>query len=135
MREAFGKSAGYAMGWLLVVSMVFAYATVLTGLVGYASTLIPWLGKANNAKLTYAGIILALSVLNILGVRLGANAVNFFTVAKIVPLLAFVAFGIFAIHPQNLTPFAPHGFAPIAGLILAVNFAYQGFEVAPVPSG
>lgn len=135
IRIAFGHRLGFAMGWLLVISMVFNYATVLTGLVGYAGTVMPWLAEGWHAKAVYAGVILFLSALNYRGVRLGADAVNFFTVAKLVPLVVFVGFGLFAIQPDHFVPFAPHGFAPMLGLILVTNFTYQGFEVAPVPAG
>ncbi|PIR21569.1 MAG: hypothetical protein COV45_02155 [Deltaproteobacteria bacterium CG11_big_fil_rev_8_21_14_0_20_47_16] len=135
VRVAFGPKIGFAMGWLLVVSMTFNYATVLTGLVGYAGTLLPWLTDAWHAKLIYALVIGFLTLLNIRGVRMGADAVNLLTVAKIIPLLIFIGFGLMAIQPHHFVPFAPHGLAPMAALILATNFTYQGFEVAPVPSG
>lgn len=135
VRIAFGSRIGFAMGWLLVVSMTFNYATVLTGLVGYAGTLWPWLADEWHAKAVYAAVIGVLTVLNILGVRLGADAVNLLTIAKVIPLLIFVAFGVFAIEPHYFVPFAPHGFAPMAALLLATNFTYQGFEAAPVPAG
>ncbi|MDO8311636.1 MAG: APC family permease [Sideroxyarcus sp.] len=135
VRIAFGSRLGFAMGWLLVVSMMFNYATVLTGLVGYAGTLVPWLADEWHAKAVYALVIGFLTLLNIRGVRMGADAVNVLTVAKVIPLLIFIAFGLFAIEPAHFVPFAPHGFAPMAALILATNFTYQGFEVAPVPAG
>lgn len=135
VRIAFGSRLGFAMGWLLVVSMVMNYATVLTGLVGYAGTVAPWVADGWHAQLVYALVILLLTVLNYRGVRMGADTVNLLTMAKLVPLLVFVAIGIFAIHPGNFVPLAPYGFAPMAGLILATNFTYQGFEVAPVPAG
>ena len=135
VRVAFGSRLGFAIGWLIVVSMIMNYATVLTGLVGYASTVVPWVADGWHAKMVYALVILFLSALNYRGVRMGADAVNLLTVAKLVPLLIFVAIGIFAIQPANFVPMAPYGFAPMAGLILATNFTYQGFEVAPVPAG
>lgn len=135
VRIAFGSRLGFAMGWLLAISMVFSYATVLTGLVGYGGTIAPWLAEGWHANAVYAAVIIFLSWLNIRGVRLGADTVNLFTVAKLIPLVIFVGFGVFALHPDNFVPFAPHGFAPMMGLILATNFTYQGFEVAPVPAG
>ncbi len=134
-RLAFGSRCGFAMGWLLVVSVILNYATVLTGLVGYAGTVVPWVASGWHVGLVYGVVILILTILNYRGVRLGADTVNLLTVAKLLPLLAFVAVGIFAIHPGNFVPIAPYGFAPMAGLILATNFTYQGFEIAPVPAG
>lgn len=137
VRIAFGPRAGFAMGWLIVVSMLFNFATLMVGLVGYAGTLdaFKWLSVGWNAEIVKAVLLAGLAWLNIRGVRLGADAVNLMTIAKIVPLVLFIAFGIFAIQSDNFVPFAPHGFAPMSAFILMTAFTYQSFEVAPVPAG
>lgn len=137
VRIAFGPRAGFAMGWLIVVSMLFNFATLMVGLVGYAGTLdaFKWLAEGWNAMMVKAVLLAGFAWLNIRGVRLGADAVNLLTIAKIVPLLLFVGFGIFAIQSEHFVPFAPYGFAPMSGFILMTAFAYQSFEVAPVPAG
>lgn len=134
-RVAFGNKTGFVVGWLSAVCDLFNYATVAVGLMGYASMMVPWLADGMHAKLAMGVMIAFLTVLNIRGVRLGAGTLNFLTVAKLVPLLVFVGIGLFAMHPTNFVPFAPHGFSPVAGLLLAACFTYQGFEFAPVPSG
>ncbi len=134
-RVAFGNNAGFVVGWVSAVCDVVNYATVAVGLMGYAGTMVPWLAEGVHAKLALGVMIAFLTILNIRGVKLGAGTLNVLTVAKMVPLLIFVAIGVFAIHPAHFVPFAPHGFSPAAGLLLAACFTYQGFEFAPVPSG
>lgn len=132
---AFGPRLGFAVGWFAVVCAIFNYATVAVGLVGYAGTLIPWLTQGWHLQLITGSMILILAVLNIRGVRLGAGTTNLFTVGKIIPLLIFVGLGVFCLKGENFVPFAPHGYGPMSGLLLATLFTYQGFEAAPIPAG
>src|SRR5690606_4510134 len=78
--------------------------------------------------------------LNYFGVKPGAYATNTFTIAKLVPLGLFVAFGIAYVDwgEVRAVPVVPEGgsvVAPFGAALFAALFAVQGFEVAPVPAG
>lgn len=135
VRTAFGNKIGFATGWIDVVTAFFAYAAAARGISMYAATFIHGLDQGIYPHLIAGMLIIFLALINIRGIRMGANTINLFTVGKIFPLFFLVAIGIFFFKPHNFVPFAPHGFTPSLGLLLAVIFTYQGFEVIPVPAG
>lgn len=132
---AFGAKLGYIVGWIAVITAIFSYATVASGFPSYLATFLPGIDKP-PISYTITGILIAfLAAINIRGVKIGARTTDFLTVAKLIPLAIFAIVGIYLVKPAQIS-FAPtHGFGPMAGLILAVVFTYQGFEVAPVPAG
>ncbi|HVB87189.1 MAG TPA: APC family permease [Candidatus Dormibacteraeota bacterium] len=76
---------------------------------------------------------------NYRGVRAGANVSSALTVAKLAPLAALIALGVWRfghaaqmIHPAEIT--GP-GWTEWAEALLLVSFAYEGFEDAVVPAG
>ncbi|MBF0106246.1 MAG: amino acid permease [Deltaproteobacteria bacterium] len=134
-RIAFGDFVGFALGWIAVVTAIFSYAAVANGLPYYLGEFIPGTDKGALAHVVSGLVIFFLMILNVRGVRLGANIINFFTLSKLVPLLLFVAVGLFFIKPVHFTVPTGISAAPVYGLLLAVVFTYQGFEVTPVPAG
>ncbi len=134
-REAFGDTAGFSLGWIAVVTSILSYAAVANGLPQYASAFFPAASQGMMPNIIAGVVIAILTVLNILGVRMGANIVNFFTVSKLLPLLFIAGVGLFFIHPSAIVASKPTTFPALSALFLAVLFTYQGFEVVPVPAG
>ncbi len=130
-KEAFGSVVGFEVGWLFWLVRITAFATNCNLLVNY-------LGFANNQfarVLTIIIVVLALSAINLVGVKTSARTTNFFTVGKLIPLLVFVFVGLFFIEPQNLTFSADIDSATFAQTVLVLIYAFTGFEMAVVPSG
>lgn len=134
-QAAFGSSVGFGVGWIAWIASILSYAAVARGLPYYLGTWIPGAGEGSFSYAISVFIIFVLGAINYRGVKLGAWTTNIFTVGKLVPLFLLALVGLFFIHPSNFTPIAPHGWAPMGGLTLAVVFAFQGFEVAPIPAG
>jgi APA family basic amino acid/polyamine antiporter len=136
-REAFGKGTAFVIGWMAWVTMVLSWAAVANAVTGYAAEIVPIAGEPIPRRLIVAALIVVPGVLNYFGVKPGAYATNTFTIAKLVPLGAFVIFGLPHIDWSNVsaTPPADAGFAALGSAMFAALFAVQGFEVAPVPAG
>lgn len=137
-RLAFGPHVGFVTGWIAVVTAFFSYATVANGLPQFLGMFLPGFDVGAKAHLVSILVVLFLAIINHRGIRLGANVVNLFTISKLLPLLILIVPGVFFIDWSRLSPLVPttvDGFKPMFGLILAVVFTYQGFEVAPVPAG
>lgn len=134
-RDAFGPWTGFAVGWMAWVVLIVSYAAVANAISAYLGHFSPFFGTRLGTKAVALGVIAGLGVLNYVGVVPAARTTDAFTAAKLVPLLIFVAVGLFAVRWENLTPFAPHGFGSFGPAVFLVWFAYQGFENAPVPSG
>lgn len=132
---AFGDSIGFMLGWIAVVTAIFSYAAVANGLPYYLASFIPGMDKGTPAHVISGGIIFFLTALNVIGVRLGVNTVNFFTVAKMLPLILLAVVGLAFIGPENFSVPEQVTTSSTAGLLLAVLFTYQGFEVVSVPAG
>ncbi len=130
-KEAFGSVVGFEVGWLFWLVRITAFATNCNLLVNY-------LGFANNQFariLTIVLVVLALSAINLVGVKTSARTTNFFTVGKLIPLFAFALIGLFFINPQNLTFSTNVDSATFAQTVLVLIYAFTGFEMAVVPSG
>src|SRR5207237_4767222 len=76
-----------------------------------------------------------LVLINIRGVREGAEAVTVITVAKLLPLLLFISVGIFFIHTPNLAWNSWPSSKSLGDAVILLIFAFVGIEVALIPSG
>ncbi len=134
LRRAFHPIAGFVVGWLSF--FVIFVGTIATLAAGFAAELAPWLGLGSGATLPLAvGVTLAVTGLNILGVRLGALANNLSAAVKIAALLAFAAAGplLGAGDPTRLGPFfsGAGAAAPLAAFGVALSpvlFSYLGWN-------
>jgi amino acid transporter len=134
-QEAFGPTAGFAIGWLCWIVEVVSWAAISAGLSVYAVPFWPALGAPWAGKLVAALSIAALTAVNLLGARPGARLTTALTAAKLLPLLALALAGLPRLAAAPWRPFAPHGWSPLPGACFLAYFAFQGFEVVPVPAG
>jgi APA family basic amino acid/polyamine antiporter len=73
-------------------------------------------------------IVLGLTWLLVVGIRESARFNTAMVVLKLAVIAFFVGVGVFYVKPANWTPFAPNGFAGIAGAAAIIFFAYIGFD-------
>lgn len=133
--EAFGPVAGFAVGWLLGLSRMAAFAAIASIMLDYAAALAPQLETpwARNAAVTV--FIAVLAGFNLRGVTQGAGLGNLLTLAKLVPLLPLAAAGLWLAGWQSLPAARPEGPAALAQALLLALFACFGFEQAAVVAG
>jgi APA family basic amino acid/polyamine antiporter len=133
-RKAFGQTVAFEVGWLIWLARLTAFAANCNLMVSYLGFFWP----AANAPLQRASIIVVVVVLlatiNIVGVRQAAIASDLFTVGKLIPMLIFIAAGLFFLNPKAFT----YGAAPSAGAfsqsVLLLIYAFTGFEMAAIPA-
>jgi APA family basic amino acid/polyamine antiporter len=133
--RAFGTMPAFAVGWSAWITSVISWAAVASGLPSYLAPFLPGVAAGTPARLMAAGIVAAFAVLNVVGVKPGARLTDTLTLAKLVPLVAFVAIGLFFVEPSRFTVFPAAGFAELPAMALMTMFAYQGFEVVGIPAG
>jgi APA family basic amino acid/polyamine antiporter len=80
-------------------------------------------------------LVATLVSINYRGVRSGARVIEAVTVAKLVPLLAFIGIGVFFIEPANLAWEAVPDMSAVLGTAGIVIFAFSGIEGSLIPSG
>ena len=132
---AFGRYVGFLAGLLLFTTNVLSVAAVLNVLIGAILALVPALanpiGRIGLMLLVYGG----LALINVRGVRSGAAAVAATTIAKLIPLLIFIAAGLFFVKPGTLAFSSLPGTHALGDSVLLLLFAFFGIETALVPSG
>ncbi|HMB69849.1 MAG TPA: amino acid permease, partial [bacterium] len=130
---AFGRTAGFVVGWLGWLTRLVAWAALVNGLFTASVTLFP--AVEPHRIVVIVGAIAGLTGVNVIGVALGSRLTNVFTVAKMVPILVVIAVGVFRIRGDLFVPFAPNGFGELGPATLVILFAFVGFEVVSVPAG
>jgi APA family basic amino acid/polyamine antiporter len=127
LKHAFGPAAGFLFGWTQIVIIRPGDIALMAFVFGrYASTLYPF----GFSKGVYAaGVIVVLSLINILGVRQSKWTQNLLTIIKVIGLLVIIAAGIFSPHrglmeapPANTDNIA----VPLA--LILVLFTFGGWN-------
>jgi len=129
LTKAYGRPAGFLFGWaqLVIVRpgdiavMAFAFAT-------YGRRIFdPLSAHPQLSQRLFAAIaVIALTAINMFGIRQGKGTQNLLTTVKALGLLAIVAVAIAA--PANTTPAQPVEPLPTSLALIFVLFAYGGWN-------
>ncbi|HVB37666.1 MAG TPA: amino acid permease, partial [Vicinamibacterales bacterium] len=133
--EAFGPIASFEVGWLLWLAQLTAFAALCNLFVGYLGYFWPSAAEGSARGAVIVAIVLFLTVVNLVGVRRAALASNIFTVGKLVPLVLFVAVGLFFVRPEPFSLAVRPGAGTFSATVLLLVFAFAGFESAGIPAG
>ncbi len=133
--RAFGRGASFVVGWSAWTTSVISWAAVARAVSANAAPFWPFLAGNTPALAVSSAVVVGLAWLNVRGVKIGARVMVVLTIAKLVPLLIFLAVGAWHLDTRRFEPVAPHGLAALPAMTLMTLFAYQGFEVVGVPSG
>lgn len=134
-REAFGPIVGFEVGWLIWIARLTAFAANCNLLVGYMSFFWPAAGAGLWRALIITAIVALIVLVNIAGVRDAAIVSDFFTVGKLVPLVLFIAIGLFFIQPERYSLGPAPGYGQFSSSCLLLIYAFSGFEMAIIPAG
>lgn len=130
-REAFGSFAAFEVGIMTYAICVIAWATMAVGFTTALSVFWPGADKGVTKDILVTAFIIALGILNILGVNFTKIIMNIATVGKIIPLVIFIVIGVFFMKINNFTPMLPHGTyisGSFGAAALLIFFAFTGFE-------
>ena len=128
LEETYGKFWGYLCGW--VQTVVYGPA-VIAALGLYLGSLIVHLFNLEESfwlKIIGIGFVLLLMLVNITGTKYGGWVQNVSTVAKLVPIVLIIIFGLWKGEQSIFTPgvFEPEEFS-FGAAVLATLFAYDGW--------
>lgn len=139
--DALGPTAGATIGWLWWVQLVIVIAAEAVGAAGLLATVWP----ALSVPFTALGFMLVFTVINLLGVKNFGAFEFWFSLIKIVAILAFIAIGTALLAgwlPHAPSPgwanfsahggFAPNGLTGVGAALLVVIFAFGGTEIVAV---
>jgi APA family basic amino acid/polyamine antiporter len=137
-----GEVVAWMIGWDLILEYAVGSMTVSIGwsgyfqriLAGFGWALPPWMcaapgtmpGAAVNVPAVL--IVLAITVLLVIGIRESARFNASMVAIKLVAVVFFIVAGIKFVKPENWSPFAPYGWSGIMAAGAVVFFAYIGFD-------
>jgi APA family basic amino acid/polyamine antiporter len=134
-RAAFGRFAAFEVGWMLWFTRAASWAAVINVLATALAFYFPSLTAGWPRAILIAAIIVAITAINIRGIRQSSFVLNFLTVGKLVPLAVFIVVGAFFVEWPRLEPGAAPSFTQLSSTGLLLIFAFGGYEVIPVPAG
>jgi amino acid transporter len=134
-REAFQPAVAFEIGWLIWLVRITAFAANGNLLINYLSYFWPSATTPLWRTSIIALVVLVLAIINVLGIRQAAIISNAFTIGKLIPIILFIAAGLFFLNPQAYE-FGPR---PATGAfsqsVLLLVYAFTGFEMATIPAG
>jgi amino acid transporter len=134
-REAFGPQIGFEVGWLYWVVRVATFAANCNAMLAYIGFFAGDVVRDVVRVPIITVVVLGITIVNLRGVRETAIVTNIFTVGKILPLLIFIAIGVFFIDTARFDFTAAPDSTTFSAAVLMLLYAYMGFEAAVIPAG
>jgi basic amino acid/polyamine antiporter, APA family len=141
--RAFGRLAGWLIGWLLVLEYLFAAAIVAQSCAGYALSLFTIQDPSTLAMLSAVLSVAALAAvacIAIRGVEQSANVVAVIVVIKVGVIILVIICGAPFVDPERWTPLVPQntgvwgefGWSGVLRAAGIVFYTYLGFDTVSV---
>jgi APA family basic amino acid/polyamine antiporter len=158
-KNAFGNATGFVVGWCLLAEYLFSVSAVSVGWAGYFTGFLASLGLQlptaisagpfsfdeaaqrivinSECWINLPAVLLVLLVMGIIcvGAKKSITVITVMVGIKLVIIFIFLAFGIWFVKAENLTPFIPEetsfghfGWSGIIRGASVVFFAYIGFD-------
>jgi APA family basic amino acid/polyamine antiporter len=134
-REAFGPTVAFEVGWLIWLARLTAFAANCNLMVSYLAFFWPSANSPVPRALLITAVVISLTALNVFGVRQAANVSNLFTIGKLIPMLIFIAAGLFFLNPHAFVLGALPSTGAFSQSVLLLIYAFSGFEMAAIPAG
>ncbi|MCL6480844.1 MAG: APC family permease [Firmicutes bacterium] len=134
-RAAFGPLLGLQTAWLAWLVRLTSAAANANLFVIYLTEFWAGAGQPGPRVAVLTALLGFWMGVNLRGVRSAARVSNIFTVAKLLPLAVFVGVGLFFLRGETPVGLQLPAEANWPRALLALVFAYGGFEAALLPMG
>lgn len=129
IEKAFGKYAGFLTTNLFVFgAAVLAAAAIANAIADTLAYLWPVWNSQFFRIPFFIVLFSALTVINVRGIKQGIRLVVFTTLAKLIPILVLIVFGIMAVQPDNLKWDKMPDITAFGNISVILFFAFQGAE-------
>lgn len=132
---SFGKFPAFLMGWLLLLSRIFTYATLINLIPTYLSFFSPELNEPVTRIFIMLIITIIITWVNHIGVKNLAAVSNVLTLSKLIPLAVFILVGLFFLQPSLFMIKHIPTIPAFSNSVLLLVFAFGGFETVLITSG
>lgn len=134
-RAAFGRFIGFEVGWMQWFTRVTSLSSIVNGIALSIGFYRPEVVSGLPRALLIVTLTGLLTAINVRGIRQSAWLVNTLTIAKLLPLIAFVLIGLWFLDPAIHPPRPPLTTDAAAAAALLLVFTFGGFDVVGVPAG
>jgi amino acid transporter len=134
-QAAFGSTVAFEVGWLIWLARLTAFAANCNLLVNYLTYFWPNATSGFWRPVIIITIVVSLAIINILGVRQAAIVSNLFTIGKLIPMIIFIAVGLFFLNPHAFALGPTPSTGAFSQSVLLLIYAFTGFEMAVIPAG
>jgi amino acid transporter len=134
-RAAFGEFIGFEVGWMTWIARVTSEASIAAAFGQALTGVWPEAGTGIGRAAAIALPVVALTLINIAGVKHGARTAAILVVGKLLPLAWLIAVGLPAVQWDRLLPMEVPGAGGLGSAALLLLFAYAGFENTSAPAG
>ena len=134
-RTAFGRFAGFEVGWMAWFTRATSQAAVSAGLTLALGFYWPALASGWGRAAVVTIVTLVLGYVTLRGIRQSARVVNVLTIGKLLPLALFLVAGLAVSDVTRMASLPPVTFREAAAAALLLIFVYGGFDVIAVPAG
>ncbi|MDE8258158.1 APC family permease [Erysipelothrix rhusiopathiae] len=127
-KEAFGDFIGFEVGFIKWAICIIAWATMAVAFATALGQIVPAAQDPMIQNIVVVCILVGLGIVNIIGVNVSKILNNVVTVSKLVPMIIFIALGIFYIKPSNYSPVFIETTGNFGKTALLLFYAFTGFE-------
>ncbi len=135
VERAFGRFAGFVIGWMVWVTGTIATAAVATIFADGLVRMVPALGGFPGRALAIVAVFAIVTTINVLGVRFGSRLNIASTIVKLLPLGLLIVLGLANLQPSNLAWEGVPAANDLKRASIVLLFVFAGIESAMVPSG
>jgi amino acid transporter len=137
VEAAFGPTAGFVTGMLLLISDLLASGGIAAAVADMAGTMVPALAAGAPRLAFITAVFLTVGAANLVGVRTTARLITGATAIKLLPLLLFVGLGLasLSLPPPAAAPLPPVTLPGFGRALIITLFAFEGMETAVMASG
>ena len=134
-RAAFGRFVGFEVGWMMWFTRVTSQASVANGLALALAFYWPALAAGPPRMSLIAALTIALTWINVRGIKQSSWLVNALTIGKLAPLAIFILVGVWYIDPARFSALPAVSQQQLSSALILLIFAYGGYEVTGVLAG
>jgi amino acid transporter len=134
-RETFGPTPAFLVGWLMWLTRLAGFATLVQVFVAYLGYFWPAAQSGLPRSAIIVGLVIILTAINLIGVKESARTSDVLTVSKLIPLVLFIAVGLFFIAPEQFTFNVSPPAASFMSAVFVLVYVFSGFEAVLVNSG
>jgi amino acid transporter len=134
-REAFGPTLAFLVGWLMWLTRLAGFATLVQIFIAYVGYFWPPAEAGLSRIAIITGLVVVLTFINLIGVKESARTGDVLTVSKLIPLVLFVAVGLFFVSPARFILTTMPSLGSFSAAVFILVYAFSGFEAVLVNSG